>query len=241
MANVAIFWEIRGRVVWVGRARVVIGMAAITVSWNSLELLAFVAGSAIQMRMSSHQGKPGCLRMIKFRSLPSIYSMTTLTSERETRTAMVRRSRRLVILEMTGGTCSAQPCINARGTLRMAGIAVDRSMRPQQRKTVEMVPNRLHVHFPPFNGVTLLTAGAKLPPMNVGMASGTSSPHVAEQQASMASGTGNAFVQTAKRITRIMVMIELQLVPDGPPADGGMATLAYHLQRTVRVLLVGRV
>ena len=139
MTDRAIFREIGSHMVGIRCSVIVLGMASKTIPRGSFKLLSFVTRSAIQLSMRSDQSKSGYLRMVEFRSLPSIHSVASLTGQREMGAGMIRRSRALIVLQMTRHTVRAETDVDSRGSLWMAEIAVDGSMCPQQGKSVEMI------------------------------------------------------------------------------------------------------
>jgi len=62
----------------------------------------------------------------------------------------------------------------------MAGFAVDRGMGSQQWKPIHVLVDRLHGNLPASHGVAIFAAGAKLSPVDVGMALCTFGPHILE-------------------------------------------------------------
>ena len=125
----------------------------------------------------------------------------------------------------------------------VAFLAFHHSMRAQQRKPVEVLLNRLVGNLPAQHRVALGAIGAKLPAMNVGVATGAVLAHVGENRFGVAARAGYFFVHAAQRISRGF-MIEFWNGANRSPAGVCVAILAGNIQGTVRtpfgLLLRGR-
>ena len=86
---------------------------------------------------------------------------------------------------------------------------------------------------PALHRVTLFTARAHLPAMNIGMAIGAVRPHVCKDGLGVTLGTGNPLVLTAKRIFGCVV-IKLGNGANGLPSHRRVAILAREAQAAVR-------
>jgi len=103
-----------------------------------------------------------------------------------------------------------------------------------QREAVEMILNGLYRDVPAVHGVALLAVGAKLPPVNVGVAVRAFGTHVREHQLGVALNALNFFMHPAQRIAGFVV-VKFRDAADGFPTGGGMAIFARDVQRAVRV------
>ena len=112
----------------------------------------------------------------------------------------------------------------AVGGAFVAGIAIDGGVGSGQRKAVIVLLHLLDGNIPPAHGVTLLTIGAELALVNVGMAILAALADVGEDRLGVALGAGHGLMQAAKRIMRLVV-IELRNGANDFPALRGMAVL----------------
>ena len=108
-------------------------------------------------------------------------------------------------------------------------------MRAHQRKAILVILNLLNRNLPSLDGVALLTAGAELAFVNVGVAIRAFRPDVAENQFRMTGGAGHLLVHAAQRIPGL-VMIELRDTADGLPTAESVTILARNVQRPVRTM-----
>ena len=225
MTNGTVFREIGSHMVGIRCSVIVLGMTSKTISRSSFKPLSFVTRTAVQLSMRSNQSEPGYLSMVKFRALPSINSVAGLTGQWEISAGMIWRGGCLIVFEMTGHTIRAETYVDSRGSLWMAGITIDGGMCPKQGETVEVIPYRLDINLPTLHGMAIFTTRTKLSSMNIGMTVSTFCPDIVKYQTAMTTGTSHSFMQSTQGVSGVMVMIELQLAPNWPPADGRVATL----------------
>ena len=115
----------------------------------------------------------------------------------------------------------------------MARIALDESMRPDQRKPVLMISHGLDRRGPALHVVASFALSSHLPAMNISVAVCTFVPHLREDGIRMALHASNALVHSAQGEVCLAV-IEVGYVPDRLPTAERMAVLTRDLQRTVR-------
>lgn len=156
---------------------------------------------------------------------------------------MDRIRRAIEIRYMARLTRRGKPQIISDCGILVAFLALDNGVRAQQRKAVEVVLNRLVLELPAEDRVTLGAIGAKLPAMNVSVATGAILANFGEHRLGVASRAGNFFVHAAQRVSRAVV-IKFGDGANRSPAGVGVAILASNVQRTVRtpfgLLLRGR-
>ena len=117
----------------------------------------------------------------------------------------------------------------------MAGVAIYRGVRADERKAILMVLNRLRRNIPPLNGMALLAVRSHLPPVNVGVAVRALGADIREHQLDVALGALHLLVHSAQRVTGLVV-IELRDAPDRLPAGVGVAVFAGNADIAVRIL-----
>ena len=115
----------------------------------------------------------------------------------------------------------------------MALLAFHHGVRAEQRKSVEVLLNRLDRNLPAENRVALRAIRAELCAVNVSVAIGALLSNVREHRLGVASGAGHFFVHAAKRVPR-GVVIEFGNGANGRPTRVRVAILAGNVQGTVR-------
>lgn len=116
----------------------------------------------------------------------------------------------------------------------VAGIAVQRSVRPHQGETVIVVLDLRDRNLPATYRVTLFAIGAKLALVNIGVAIGAACPYIGEHRLGMALRAAHALVQSAQREFGLAVVVKFRDRPDRLPAFHRMAVLAGDIQVAVR-------
>lgn len=76
----------------------------------------------------------------------------------------------------------------------MAGVTIQRGVSPNQWKTILVLLDLLDGNLPALDGVALLTVGAKLTLMNIGVAVGAFCPHVRKHRFGVTLRTGDLLV-----------------------------------------------
>ena len=132
-----------------------------------------------------------------------------------------------------GSATRRQPDKLAYSGVLVALIALQNGVLPKQRKTIEVILNRLHRNIPAERRVALGAIGSKLALVNVGMAIGAVLAYVGEHRFCMALGAIHFFMQAAQGITR-GVMIKFRNGANRGPTGGRVTILTRNRQRSVR-------
>lgn len=122
--------------------------------------------------------------------------------------------------------------ISGRGVF-VALLTLDYGVRPEQRKPVEVLLNRLNRHLPTENGVALGAICAELRAVNVGVAIGAVLSNTGENRLGVASGAGYFFMHAAQRVAR-GVVAEFGNGANGGPARVRVAIFAGNVEGAVR-------
>jgi len=120
-----------------------------------------------------------------------------------------------------------KPQVIADGCIFMAFLALDYSVGAEQRKSVEVLLDRLDRHLPAEYGMALGAVLAKLSAMNVGVTIGAVLANLGENRPGVATCAGYFFVHAAKRIPR-RVMVEFRNGANRSPACVGVAIFARN-------------
>ena len=115
----------------------------------------------------------------------------------------------------------------------MALVALQDRMRAEQRKSVEVLLNRLDRDLPSEDGMALGAVLAELSAMNVGVTIGAVLANVGKNRFYVASRAGYFFVHAAKRVTR-GVVAEFGNGANGDPAGIGVAIFTGNVEWTMR-------
>lgn len=150
---------------------------------GSFKLPVNVAGIAGHLYMSAQKRKTREAGMIKSSPGPPVHSVALFAVSRETSGAVIERFRVLEVLQMAGGALRGESGKNACRCSRVARGAFDRCMRPDQRKAILVIAERLHGAIPALHRVAILATGSKLVAMNVGVAIGAVLSNVAKHHA----------------------------------------------------------
>ena len=146
----------------------------------------------------------------------------------------VRRSRRVLpILHVARIACCRKSQEISDGGARVTLITLHHGVRTKQRKSIEMVLDRLIRDIPTRDSVALGTVRAHLTPMNIGMAVRAVLADIGKDRLDVALRAGNFFVHAAKGISR-GVVVEFRNGANRNPACACMAVLARNGKRAVR-------
>jgi len=146
----------------------------------------------------------------------------------------MRRIRRLQpIRHVAGRACRRKPQVISDCGVCMTLLTLHYGVRSQQRKSVEMLLNRLDRHLPAENRVALRAVGAELSAVNVSVAIGAVLANVGKNRLGVASRAGYFFVHAAKRVPR-GVVVEFGNGADGGPACVRVTIFAGNGHGTVR-------
>jgi hypothetical protein len=111
----------------------------------------------------------------------------------------------------------------------MAIGAIQPSMPSDQGEAIIVFPDSLQNDIPAFDGMTLFAISSHLAAMNIGVTVRAIGTGVGEDGLGMTLCAGYAFVQTAQRISGLVV-IKLGDSANGFPTRGGVAVLTRDIQ-----------
>ena len=115
----------------------------------------------------------------------------------------------------------------------MTVLALQGSMRAEQRKPILVVFYLLHRDIPALDRVALRAIRAHFSLVHVGVAVFAIFPHVRENGLYVALRAFHLFMHAAQGILGFVV-VELRVGPNGTPCGGGMTVFARDCQRAVR-------
>jgi hypothetical protein len=111
-------------------------------------------------------------------------------------------------------------------------LALHRGVSAKKREAVLVILYLLNGNIPPTHGVALGAIGAEFSPVNISMTISTVFSGVRENRLHVALRALHFLVHASQRVVRV-VMIELRMCPNGPPAACGMAVFAGNRERPV--------
>ena len=114
-------------------------MAPYTIGWSPLELVANVAGSALQRGMHASECEPGVLQMIKVHPEPTVEVVALITSRRETCAGVNRSGGRLEVNCMAGIALRRKTLKLTHRRAFVAGITIHSGMRPEQGEAIHVL------------------------------------------------------------------------------------------------------
>ncbi len=120
----------------------------------------------------------------------------------------------------------------AQRTILMAGIAVQRRVRPHQGEAVVVILDCLYGDVPSVDAVALLAAGAHLTAVDIGVTLGALRTDIRKNRLDMALGTHHALVHAAQGKLGLIV-IKLGNAANRLPPERGVAVGARQVQRSV--------
>jgi hypothetical protein len=139
----------------------------------------------------------------------------------------------LKIGHMAGFASSGKTQVISDGSGFVALLAFHDGMRAEERKSVEVLRNRLDRYLPAENRVALGAIGAELTAVNIRVAIGTILANVGENRLHMAARAGYFFVHAAKGVTR-GVVVKLGNGANRGPTCARVAIFAGNVQCSVR-------
>jgi len=139
----------------------------------------------------------------------------------------------LKIRQMTRRTSRRKPHILSNCGVFVALFALDHCVSTEERKSVEVLFDRLHRYAPAQNGVALGAVGAILTAMDVRVTVRAVLPDIGKDGLGVTLGAVNLFVHAAEGISR-GVMIEFGDSANGTPTRAGVAIFAGNFQWAVR-------
>ena len=152
--------ESERNVVWIRTLLEVGQMTSHATGRRPLELPSDVAGQAIQCDVGARQREARHLQVIEFCPEPVVLAVALFAGRGKARTNVGRGGRPLKIFRVAGVTLRRHRCVLRRSNSLVTGVAVERSVRPQQRKAVLVLLNFPHRNLPAFYAVTLLAVRA---------------------------------------------------------------------------------
>ena len=177
--------------------------------------------------------------MIELRIQPVVRPVALFASGRVSECDVIRRRGVLEVRLMARIAHCGHDLKLAVSRVLVAGIAINRSVRPRQGEPIIVLLNLLDRYAPSANAVALLAVCAQLAFMNIGVAVLAAVAHVVEHRLYMALRAGHILVQAAQRVTGLVV-IEFRNGANWLPALSGMAVLAGNIQIAVWAMGFGR-
>ncbi|MDR3410945.1 MAG: hypothetical protein P4L87_08400 [Formivibrio sp.] len=113
-------------------------------------------------------------------------------------------------------------------------VALQQSMRANQRKAILMVTNVLQGDLPTLHGVATFAIGAELTAMDVGVAIRAVRAYVLEYETGVALRAGQLLMHSPQRIT-CLVVIEFGIGSNRLPTGVGMAVLTGYGEGPMRI------
>ena len=167
---------------------------AIRRSDRQIIVIIYMTESARHIRMAIRQQESG-RTMVELGVQPIVKRrMTGFASRRELCGHVVGIGGFLKIPHVARLACGRKPQEITDGGVLMALIAFYGSMRAEQRKSVEVLLNRLHCHLPAENCVAPRAVGSELTAVKVRVTVGAVLPHIGEGGFEMALRAGDFFV-----------------------------------------------
>lgn len=223
------------------RVRRIVGLvevrevAANTSRRRSRKLPAGVARAAIEIGVCPDQGESGELQVIELRAHPIVHRVALLAGGGQIQRNVIDAERlgareiSLVAREAHG----RQSLELSHCRTPVTRIAIHSGVRAHQREAVQVLIDLLDRNMPSLHGVALLTIGAHLALVNVGVTIRTAHANIREDRLGMALRAADALVHPAQRILR-GVVVEFGNGPDRFPAAKRVAILAGNAQASMR-------
>jgi hypothetical protein len=199
--------------------------------------IVIVVGMAIRALPRRNRVRPrqwksyGCV--VEIRVQPIVKAVAVLATDRELAGYVIRIRGLLVVLGVAGIALRREPLKLPGGRTGVAGITIERRMRPQQWKAILVLVDLLGPDSPALDGVALLAVCAELPLMNVGVAVRASLSYIGKDRLDVALRAVHVLVQAPKWKLSLIV-IELGNGTDRSPGGRRVAVLAGRVQISVR-------
>jgi hypothetical protein len=206
------------------------GISAIGRGDRQIVVVIHMAKSAGHVRVAIGQQKTG-RAVVELGVQPGVKSMATraVRSCKRGSGRWMRRIRGLLPIRQVAGRAGRRKSqIISDRSILMTFLALDYRVRAEQRKSIEVLLNRLDRRAPSENRVALRAVRAELSAVNVGVTIGAILANVRENRLGMAPRTGHFFVHAAKRVPR-GVVIEFGNGANGSPASVGVAIFAGNI------------
>lgn len=199
---------------------------------RSFVLPAHMTRRTIQSRVHSGQREAGELQVIKPRAQPRIDRVALLALRRETAGDVVGRCRLLKCALVAGVTLNRQSLKLPDGFTLVAVGTIQACMPSNQWEAVVVLLHPLQNDIPTLDRMALLAVRAHLATMEIGVAVRAMRSRVRKHGLRVALRTAHAHMQTAQRITRLVV-IEFGERSNRLPAYRGVTVLAGDTQIAV--------
>ena len=157
--------------------------------------------------MRSGEGIAGIFQVVKFRVEPGVHRMTALAGRRETQGHMID-DRRLKVLLMAGVACRRQADELSCSGIRVAIVALQQSVRPDQGKPILVIAYLLQRNLPTLDRVAAFAVGAELATMDIRVTVLALIAGFSEHEVTVAVLASNTLVHPTQRETSF-TMIEL--------------------------------
>jgi hypothetical protein len=205
------------------------------------ELPADMAGIAIQRRVCPGQCESRELQMVELGAHPVVHGVALFAGRRQVQRDVINSSRLCIceILLVAREARRRQSLKLSDGCPGVTRVAIDRSVRTNQREAIQVLIDLLNGYMPAFHGVALLAIGAHLAFVNVGVTVRTLRADIREDGLGVALRATHAFVHAAQRIFG-GVVIEFGDRSDRLPAAQGVAVLTRNTQASVGTARVRR-
>jgi len=220
-----------GRVV---RGVVILRVAAVAIRRCAFEFPADVASRAFQSCVHACQGEAREFQVVEFRAKPGIGAVTGFAGRREPRSFVIRRDRPLEVGRVAGKAGGGEAGELARGLAFVAVHALEHRVGAEKWEAIRMLLQPLRLDAPSFYRVAILTFGAELPAMDIGVAIRTARADVGEDQTGVALRAAHFFMHPAERVTRAIV-IKFGDAADWLPTRVRMAIFARDGDGAVRI------
>jgi hypothetical protein len=179
--------EIRGNVIWIRRALVILEVTANARCTRQVEAVVRMTIGALPRRncMASSQWESNGV-VIKSGIEPGVCTVAGIASCGEASGHVAWAVSRFEVRGMARVALRGHRLKLAIGSTFVAGSAVDRRVRPSQWKSIVVLLDLLDRYLPAANRVTLLTICPQLPLVNIGMAILAALAHVRKNGLHMA-------------------------------------------------------
>ena len=199
------------------------------------ELPARVAGIAVERGMRSHQGEARELHVVELRAHPVVDGVALFAVGRHAqRNVIDARGPGVNEISLMARVASRRKPLELpdRSAL-VARVAIHGRMCAREREPVHVLVDLLNRNVPASHRMALFAVRAHLGFVNVRMALAALRSDVCEDGLGMALRAGNAFVHSAQRIFR-GVVIELRNCSNGFPAAQRVAVLTGNAKASMR-------
>lgn len=218
----------------VRRAAIVRRVARDAAARESRINLVFVAGSAIERRVSARQNESRNPAVVEIVAAPAVRAgVARLAGRGKLCGLMVRRPNRGIVSRVAGHAIRAQTPEYACRRAFVARLAIRGFVGAEKRKTVCVTFSRREGNAPPTDRVTLLAGAPHLAAVKIRVAIGTLLSDTGKNKPGVALPAFHARMHSAER-ERSLGVFEVGEWANRPVAGGRVAAAAGDFQRTVR-------